>query len=391
MQTKTLATTIALATVGLGIAAPVGVVSANAAQIKITGRLAQSAPIIKQGQSGARVTAVQHLLRHHGYKLNADGSFGGVTQQAVKDFQRQQGLQADGVVGGRTIAALAPTTQRGANGDKVRAVQQLLRASGHDLAVDGAFGPTTEAAVKSFQKKKGLTVDGVVGAKTWPALFAAATDAKGGKQPGKVPGKKPGKQPGKKPSGTPKPPTNDAKPQSGDITRADLEAMFPGRVSDSSRVEEGLPSLNEEMRKRGINNPARKAAFLATIAHESAFDYAAGEVGYDEYSYRGRGYIQLTNDFNYEDAGDYLGVDLMGDNQSRASELQYSAPIAGWYWTVARTDTNEAADNFNMGRVSANIGYDNSTGEDGRRCESFKTAYRHLAGKDAPSVTCDRN
>ena len=36
--------------------------------------------------------------------------------------------------------------------------------------MDGIFGPKTEAAVKSFQRGKGLTVDGIVGPRTWAAL-----------------------------------------------------------------------------------------------------------------------------------------------------------------------------------------------------------------------------
>jgi len=52
----------------------------------------------------------------------------------------------------------------------VRPLQQLLRARGHAVAVDGNFGPQTEAAVKAFQQSKGLTADGNVGPLTWPKL-----------------------------------------------------------------------------------------------------------------------------------------------------------------------------------------------------------------------------
>jgi len=53
----------------------------------------------------------------------------------------------------------------------VRTLQQLLRARGQTVAVDGIFGPKTDAAVRAFQQAKGLTVDGIVGPKTWAALI----------------------------------------------------------------------------------------------------------------------------------------------------------------------------------------------------------------------------
>lgn len=63
-----------------------------------------------------------------------------------------------------------PTLSRGANGEDVRTVQYLLREHGHDVAVDGDFGPGTDAAVREFQSDHGLTVDGAVGEQTWPEL-----------------------------------------------------------------------------------------------------------------------------------------------------------------------------------------------------------------------------
>jgi len=63
-----------------------------------------------------------------------------------------------------------PVVKSGSNGHPVTTMQYLLRARGHRIAVDGVFGPKTEAAVKSFQAGHGLTADGVVGAATWAAL-----------------------------------------------------------------------------------------------------------------------------------------------------------------------------------------------------------------------------
>jgi peptidoglycan hydrolase-like protein with peptidoglycan-binding domain len=64
-----------------------------------------------------------------------------------------------------------PTIRLGAKGNVVRRLQRALRRTPDlGLAVDGLFGPLTEAAVKSFQEGAGLTVDGIVGPLTWNAL-----------------------------------------------------------------------------------------------------------------------------------------------------------------------------------------------------------------------------
>ena len=68
-----------------------------------------------------------------------------------------------------------PVLQQGAQGAAVKRLQSLLRSQGSpDLAVDGDFGPATEAAVKHFQSSHKLTVDGIVGPQTWAALEASA-------------------------------------------------------------------------------------------------------------------------------------------------------------------------------------------------------------------------
>ncbi|GAB3625131.1 hypothetical protein GCM10027418_32180 [Mariniluteicoccus endophyticus] len=350
----------------LGVAAPVGIMTAQTA----------TAADLRIGNKSTLVTSVQYLLRHHGHNIGVDGSYGKQTEAAVRAFQQKHGLKVDGIAGPATQAKLAPTVRHGDQGNAVRALQTMLRHHGATIAADGSFGPRTRAALVSFQKKKGLATDGVAGPKTWAALFGASAG---------------------KPTDPPKPPPPPGKPHPGDITRADLEKMFPGRVADTRRVEEGLPHLNAEMRKRNINTAARKAAFLATLAHESGFDYAIGEKGYGTHVYRGRGYIQLTGDFNYRDAGKGIGVNLMGANQVRASQLPYSANIAGWYWTEARPSSNGAADRFDMGRISRNVGYDNKSNararaEDGHRCDSFKRAYKYLSGQNAPASTiCARH
>lgn len=65
----------------------------------------------------------------------------------------------------------------GDRGDEVRDVQRRLAALGSEIAVDelgvGAFGPSTETAVRAFQHARGLPADGLVGPDTWSQLVEA--------------------------------------------------------------------------------------------------------------------------------------------------------------------------------------------------------------------------
>ena len=72
----------------------------------------------------------------------------------------------------RSIAAftLGPSLKQGANGPAVAALQRALVALGHDLAVDGVFGPNTERSVRDFQRGATIAADGVVGPQTKAAI-----------------------------------------------------------------------------------------------------------------------------------------------------------------------------------------------------------------------------
>ncbi|MBO5831563.1 MAG: N-acetylmuramoyl-L-alanine amidase [Alistipes sp.] len=74
----------------------------------------------------------------------------------------------------KRVAVYLPQLQRGCTGDTVKAMQRLLIGNGiscGDAGADGDFGSGTLAAVKQFQLIRNLTVDGIVGAKTWAALL----------------------------------------------------------------------------------------------------------------------------------------------------------------------------------------------------------------------------
>jgi peptidoglycan hydrolase-like protein with peptidoglycan-binding domain len=63
-----------------------------------------------------------------------------------------------------------PTLYFGSSGAAVRVLQRLLVSNGYAMRVDGIYGALTETAVKAFQNQQNLSVDGVVGQRTWRAL-----------------------------------------------------------------------------------------------------------------------------------------------------------------------------------------------------------------------------
>ena len=136
------------------------------------------------GSSGETVKQLQILLISKGYSCGsagADGDFGQGTYNAVIAFQKDYRLEADGIVGPLTWAALNGTTtipnqpllQTGNVGESVKKLQEILISKGYSCGstgADGDFGQGTYNAVIAFQKANGLSVDGIVGPATWNAL-----------------------------------------------------------------------------------------------------------------------------------------------------------------------------------------------------------------------------
>ncbi len=72
--------------------------------------------------------------------------------------------------------ALQPRLERGASGPAVLTLQRTLKAAGFDPGrLDGTFGQNTEKAVRAYQSARGLSVDGVVGTRTWGSLAQTPT------------------------------------------------------------------------------------------------------------------------------------------------------------------------------------------------------------------------
>lgn len=137
--------------------------------------MANNLPVVQAGSKGEDVRTVQYLVTHHGHPAAADGVFGAQTEAAVKAFQTDRSLTVDGIVGSQTWTALLAAVSPGASGPTARAVQGQLRSQGWRVAVDGAFGPKTAAAVRDFQTAHHLGASGVVDAATWKVLIADFT------------------------------------------------------------------------------------------------------------------------------------------------------------------------------------------------------------------------
>ena len=178
------------------------------------------------GNEGAGVKLLQNRLKSYGFlKGTVDGVYGAATEEAVKEFQKANGLKADGKAGHDTLQKLfagtvtssaqskatatpkptakptatpkktsgnnkttatpnayirvtpAPdgsyvTLERGHMGSEVTKLQRALKNAGYFKGeVDGYYGEDTEEAVKKFQKAKGLVQDGKAGFATQRYLY----------------------------------------------------------------------------------------------------------------------------------------------------------------------------------------------------------------------------
>ena len=174
------------------------------------------------GDNNSDVKKLQKALKILGYyDGDIDGDYGKGTTAAVKAYQEDHKLEADGVAGRSTVKSLfgscastsmnaelngsssgkrstsntsssstskyktvdsiadigsAPSpTKEGSSGTDVVKLQQALEYLGYyDGAIDGDYGSGTVAAVKKFQTKRGLKADGVAGVGTLKVIFGSS-------------------------------------------------------------------------------------------------------------------------------------------------------------------------------------------------------------------------
>ncbi len=140
---------------------------------------------LRPEESDPRVAELQARLMELDY-MEADEPtdfYGGITKYSLQLFQREHGLQVDGIAGSDTLRslyseeALPYVTRLGDRGTDVEEFQKRLRELRFlDSRATGYFGSDTEKAVKAFQHRNKLKEDGKIGAQTREAIYSA--DAK---------------------------------------------------------------------------------------------------------------------------------------------------------------------------------------------------------------------
>ena len=138
----------------------------------------------KLGMDGADIKRIQQRLYEMGYLASADmvtGHFGDVTESAVKKMQENNGLAADGKVGEMTVDLLYSEEAKpnliayGEQSDIVLAAQKRLKELGYlTTTPDGKYGNDTSIAVKQFQSRNDLVVDGFLGPSTREVLNSSS-------------------------------------------------------------------------------------------------------------------------------------------------------------------------------------------------------------------------
>ena len=107
--------------------------------------------------------------------LNSNDNGGSVMQRErtknIVAYGRPKYVNSSPITPVTPTIPIPATVKQGSKGETVTLLQQLLVSRGYVIGIDGDFGPETEKAVRDFQNKQHLGVDGVVGPKTWTALL----------------------------------------------------------------------------------------------------------------------------------------------------------------------------------------------------------------------------
>jgi putative chitinase len=218
-----------------------------------------------------------------------------------------------------TSVGTAAVLALGSSGAAVTQLQQALNAAGFSPgAIDGDFGPGTQAAVLAFQKSEGLLADGIAGPRTLSALGLSDTADLDSVMLG--------------------------------VTPRVVSEMFPDTPVDN--IKRNLPPVLKALEADHLVDKPMVLVALATIRAEtesfepiaeflSRYNTSPGGHPFDLYDsrrdlgnqgppdgerYRGRGYVQLTGRFNYRRYGDAIGL---GDGLETTPDLASQPDVAG--------------------------------------------------------------
>ena len=177
------------------------------------------------------------------------------------------------------------------------------------------------------------------------------------------------------------------------LTLEELRQIMP-RLPEA-KAREYLPLLVEAMVEAEITTPARMAAFLAQLGHESLdlryMEELADGSAYegrrdlgntqpgDGKRYKGRGPIQLTGRANYRAAGKALGLPLE-EQPELAAMPEHGFRIAAWYWTMRKLNPLADQGNFLAITVAINGGLNGYAD----RMKRWETAKRVLGQRELP-------
>lgn len=282
-----------------------------------------------------------------------------------------------------------PILRRGSKGKAVRALQQRLKDLGFDPnGIDGSFGAGTEAAVRAFQRAKGLGVDGKVGRETSAALQTDSSEAsRGANTVANAGGLNLAGLSGKLPDGViAQIPATAA--EFGITTNLRLAHFLAQCALESTGFKATVENLNYSAQRipkvfgkyfKGIDPTpyAHNPQKLGSRVYANRMGNG-NEASGDGFKFRGRGYIQLTGKNNYARFSTFVGEDCVADPDLVATK--YPLASAAFYfnsnkiWKIC----DQGADPATVKKVSAAVN-GNPPNAVAERLQNFKKFMQALS------------
>ena len=250
-------------------------------------------PVLKQGSSGPDVKDLQQKLKDLGFDPNGvDGNFGPGTKAGVIAFQQSQGLQADGIAGPATMAALQAASGDAASGDGTFDDAEVGAAAATAPATSPLPAITPELVSKMFP---GTPVKNI--AANLPIVLQALVDAGLGDK--------------------------DMILMALGTIRAETASFLP--------ISEGISHFNTS----GNSHPFDK------------YDFRKKDLGNlgppDGANFKGRGFVQLTGRSNYQVHGKAIGLgNQLVENPSLANDPQIAAKLLASFLKSREQDIRNA-------------------------------------------------